>query len=156
MSERKKLVEKLVKRGLVLSLIVLFIAFIWLGVWLSEPSRVDMNHRRAVMSIANLNVAEKNYAAGHLNVGYACKLSDLGEQGMVDGVVASGTKAGYHFEIQCSALDGSQKITSYTIIAVPTVAGTTGKYAFCADQSGAIWYSGNGSVADCLSKHKPV
>jgi hypothetical protein len=38
----------------------------------------------------------------------------------------------------------------------PVNAGTTGKYAVCTDQSGQIWYSENGSAAECLETRKPI
>ena len=114
-----------------------------------------LNHRRAVESVRDLNLAEHNYAARHPEAGFACELRELGEQGLVDQVLVSGTKAFYHFEIQC-AHEGRQKATRYTITAMPVVPGRTGKYALCSDQSGEIWYSENGVVADCLAMHTPV
>lgn len=86
---------------------------------------------------------------------YACKLSDLGEQNLVDQVLASGTKSGYHFELRCLQ-QGSQKVTGYAITALPVMPGRTGNYALCADQSGEIWYSENGKASDCLAMHKPI
>lgn len=141
------------------TLLVVFIAFFILVIWvasrpLSTP-RTFLNHRRAVHSIQDLTLAERNYAARHPTNGYACSLNDLGEQGFVDAVLASGTKAGYRFEIRCFQ-DGAQKVSAYEIIALPLVEGTTGKYALCSDQRGEIWYSENGLASDCLATHKPV
>ena len=144
------------------SILVVILAFLILVVvWppsLSTP-RVFLNQRRAVLSIEDVSLAESKYAAQHPAAGYACSLSDLGEQGsgigLVDRVLASGTKAGYHFEIQCPQRE-SQKVARYAIIATPVNPGTTGKYALCSDQSGLIWYSENGSVSDCLAMHKPI
>ena len=76
-SDRGKLVKALVKRGL-LSLVILSCAsFIWLAIWPPAHSRIDMNHRRAVASVRNLSVAEKEFAVRNLDQGYACKLDDL-------------------------------------------------------------------------------
>jgi hypothetical protein len=142
-------------------LVVILVFFILVVVWprsLSTP-RIFLNQRRAIQSIEDVSLAEGKYAARHSETGYTCKLSDLGEQdsevGLVDRVLASGTKAGYHFEIQCPQRE-SQNVSHYAIIATPVNPGTTGKYALCTDQNGQIWYSENGLVSDCLAMHKPV
>src|SRR5262247_2291203 len=119
MSERKKRAKTVAKRGLLSLLIVLFIAVIWLAVWSPEPSRIDLNHHRAVERVKEVTLAERNYAPQSPNTGYACGLSDLGKKGLVNAVLASGEQAGYHFQIRCSEGAG-QKITSYTVTAVPT------------------------------------
>jgi hypothetical protein len=147
---------------LVLFTALLISAFFLLAVFPPKAPRTFLNHRRAVESIRNLNVAEHNYAALHPDVGFACSIGDLVEQasastskvGFVDGVLASGTKASYHFGIECTQ-NGSQKTTAYTITAVPTQSGT-GIYALCTDQSGEIWYSENGLIPDCFAKRKPI
>jgi hypothetical protein len=84
---------------------------------LSTP-RIFLNQRPATMSIRQVNLAQQNYSAQHPSTGYACDLSNLGEQGTVDRVLSSGTKAGYHSEIQC-AQRVAQKAENYTITAVP-------------------------------------
>jgi len=139
----------------------LFLAALLVAIFPPSTSRVFLNQRRAVESMRELNLAEHSYAAQHPDAGFACELSELGEQGvgppvgLIDRVLASGTKSWYHFEIRCSQ-SGSEKATVYTITAVPTLPGTTGVYAFCADQKGEIWYSENGSISDCLAMHKPI
>ena len=134
-----------------------------LAIFPPNTPRIFLNHRRAVESIRKLSVAEQGYAAQHPDEGFTCNLSDLGEKGpnpvskvdFIDPVLASATKAGYHFEIGC-AKSGPRKATAYTITAVPTEPGTTGEYAICTDQSGEIWYSENGMTSDCLTKRKVV
>ena len=121
---------------------------------LSTP-RIFLNQRRATISIREVNLAQQNYSAQHSRTGYACTLSDLGQQDAVDGVLASGTKAGYHFEIQCPP-HGAQKAERFTITAVPVNPGVTGQYALCADQSGEVWYSEHGLASDCLAMRKQV
>ena len=152
MSERKKLVETPVKRLLLGVLIVLLIAVVVGLIFaptLSQP-RIPYNHRRAILSITTLSLAGSTCASRQPNSGYSCELTDLGEQGLVDRVLASGTKSGYHFEIH-----GLQS-QNFSITAVPISPGTTGKYAFCTDQSERVWYSESGSVTDCLGMRKPV
>jgi hypothetical protein len=143
------------RRLFLVGLIVLIAAAI-LGAFLplSTP-RIFLNQRHATMSIREVNLAQQNYSARHPRTGYACNLDDLGEQGAVDGVLASGTKAGYHFEIQCPQR-GTQKAERFTITAVPVNPGVTGQYALCADQSGDVWYSEHGLASDCLAMRKQV
>lgn len=145
----------LAKRSFLAILLAFSLSAIWLGIFPHEASRVFLNQRRAVLSIRDVSLAERNYATRHPEAGYACKLSNLGEQGFVDVVLASGTKSGYRFEIRCFQ-DGGQEVTSYTVTAVPVSPGVTGKYALCTNQSGEIWYSENGAAAACLAMHKQI
>jgi hypothetical protein len=149
----------LAKRIVSVGLAAFLLAVVYLALFPPEAPRVFMNQRRAVLSIEDVSLAERKYAARHPETGYACNLSDLGEQGsevgLVDPVLASGTKAGYHFKIQCPQRE-NQKVPHYAIIATPVNPGTTGQYALCTDQSGVIWYSENGLAADCLATHKPI
>jgi hypothetical protein len=141
---------------------LLLLAVLLLGIFLPQNTpRAVLNQQQAVRSIRDLSLAEHTYALQHPDAGFACDLRELGEQGvgppagLIDRVLASGTKSSYHFEIGC-AQGESQKATAYTITAVPTKPGTTGVYALCTDQSGEIWYSENGSPSDCLAKRKPI
>lgn len=147
------------KRIVLVGFVVFLIAVVFLGIFSPSAPRIFLNQRRAILIIEDVSLAERKYAARHPETGYACNLSDLGEQGsevgLVDRVLASGTKAGYHFEIQCPQRE-SQKVARYAIIATPVNPGTTGKYALCTDQSGQTWYSENGSAADCLETRKPI
>jgi hypothetical protein len=151
-SGKRRYIMAFTRRSLLVVLILFISAVIW-GAFrpLSTP-RIFLNQRRAIMSIREVNLAQQNYSAQHPRTGYACTLSDLGEQGAVDGVL---TKAGYHFEIQCPQR-GAQKAERFTITAVPVSPGVTGQYALCADQSGEVWYSEHGLVSDCLSMRKQV
>jgi hypothetical protein len=139
------------------------LAVVLLGIFPPKTPRTFLNHRRAVESIRRLNLAEHDYAAQHPDLGFACSIRELSEQGaelasrvsFVDPVLASGTKSSYHFEIGC-AHSGIHKGKAYTITAVPTEPGKTGLYALCTDQSGEIWYSENGSTSDCFARHKAI
>lgn len=151
------------KRTFLVGCVAFFIAVVFLGIFSPSTPRVFLNQRRGVESIRELNRAEYNYAAQHPNAGFACNISDLGEQGsecqpqvgLVDRVLASGTKSSYHFEIRCPQ-DDSETVRGYTITATPVEPGTTGRYALCTNQGGEIWYSENGSASDCLATHKTI
>lgn len=159
----KKRIASVKAMLLAVVIVALASAVFWLAVFPPMASRVLLNQHRAVQSIRNLNRAEHRYAALHPDAGFACNLSDLGEQdpqqppgvGLVDKVLASGTKASYHFVVHCTE-DREPKVLSYTITAVPVTPGTSGKYALCTDQGGEIWYSEEGSPSGCLAIHKPI
>ena len=144
------------KRLTLIALTLFFTAIMfWLVVFPPNTPRVFLNQRRAVHSMANMNLAEREHAVRHPDTGFACDLRNLREQDtLVDPVLASGTKSAYHFDIRCPQRD--RKATAYAITAVPVEPGRTGEYALCTDQSGEIWYSETGSPSDCLTMHKPV
>jgi hypothetical protein len=144
-----------VKPALLVAIGILAMAALYVGSRPLSTERISLNQRRASLSVEDVSLAERKYETAHSETGYACDLSDLGEVGLVDPVLASGTKAGYHFEIRCTER-GNQKVTHYAIIATPVNPGTTGKYAVCADESEQIWYSEVGSAADCLETRKPI
>jgi hypothetical protein len=146
------------KSKLLTAVIVFSILALVLIVTLSlpQPSRIRMNHIRAMNNLRDLNLAEHKFATLHPDKGFACRLRDLGALGLVDAVLASGKRNAYHFEIRCPEKISSQRVTSYTITAVPDVPGTTGNFAVCTDQDSEIWYSANGSVSDCFASREPV
>jgi hypothetical protein len=145
--------------ALVAALLVLGLA--WLALFPPMASRIFMNQRRAVISIRKIGLAESDFAAR--NVGFGCSLKELAEMGskdasgvsQVDGILVSGTKSGYRFDLRCTQL-GDKRATEYTLTAVPVEPGKTGMYAFCSDQRAKVWYSENGMAADCLSTRNPI
>jgi hypothetical protein len=151
------------KRTVGIVFAVLLIATAWIAIFPPKTPRIFLNQRRAVESIHKLVSAEKEYAAQNPNNGFACNLSDLSGRrsespsgvGLLDPVLASGTKSSYHFEIRCCHVEG-QKATAYSITATPTEPGITGTYALCADQTGEIWYSDSGLVSNCLVTRKQI
>jgi hypothetical protein len=136
-------------------LVVFFLVVVSFGVLPHEASRIFLNQYRAVRSMSQVNLAERNYAIRHPEAGYACSLTDLGKDGLVDSVLASQTKNSYRFEIQCLK-DGVQRVSSYAVTAVPESQGVTGNYSLCTNQNGEIWYSENGIAADCLAARRPI
>lgn len=155
-TERSGMEQNMTTRSKVASwaaLATLVVFLIWAVVSPHEASRIDLNQSRAVRGIETLNSSELSYASRHQGVGYACELAMLGEEGLVDSVLASGTRAGYRFEVRC-VQGADQKVTGYTASAVPVTAGITGRYSFCTDARGLIWYSKIGQAEDCLARQE--
>ena len=106
--------------------------------------------------------AETTYAATYPGVGYTCKLSDLDGFGaveanehqamLIDSGLASGKQHGYSFSLSGCA---GQPATGFQLTASP-IGNSFGHRAFCADQSGTVRSSADGSAATCVGKGTPV
>jgi len=113
----------------------------------SHP-RIPMNHMRAANSSVQLIAAERQYATRFPATGFTCDLGQLAQAGLVDTVLASGDKAGYHYELHGCNTTWTASVFSFT--AVPITQDRTGKLAFCANQEGVLWYAGDGSTDECF------
>jgi prepilin-type N-terminal cleavage/methylation domain-containing protein len=122
-------------------------------------SRIAANEASAVGSVRTINTAQATYSSTYPSVGFADSLAKLGPPagtaaadsntaGLVDNVLAAGTKSGYSFTI--GGTTGTPVVT-YTSQAAPVSAGQTGQRAFCSDQSGVIKYDAGGSGSSCTS-----
>ena len=110
------------------------------------------NDLSAVQSIHTLINAENMFESNYPTSGFACSIQALGgdpKSGaptptaaqLIQPDLASGLKSGYIFTIaNCTKINagGTDRITGYSITAVPQTVGTTGDRAYCADQSGII------------------
>jgi prepilin-type N-terminal cleavage/methylation domain-containing protein len=110
-------------------------------------SRIAANQASAVGSLRTLNTAEITYSSTY-NVGFSATLLNLQPPaaaanptstaaGLIDSILASGSKSGYNFTYAAGAPDSSNRINTYTIIAVPITSSTGTNYYFT-DQSGVI------------------
>jgi type IV pilus assembly protein PilA len=118
------------------------------------------NDLSAIQSIHTIINAQNMYESNYPTNGYACSMAALGgdpksgapsatSAQLIQPDLASGVKSGYIFTItNCSKvnLGGTDRITGYSITAVPETVGATGDRAFCADQSGIIKFDPAGST----------
>jgi hypothetical protein len=144
-------------------LAALTLASVWAPefVWELGNYRARNNHLAALDSIRELKAAEAAYKQKNPAVGYTCKLEDLKPfaspiryqgQGYA-GMLFTGGRDGYSFSLEgCSG----KPTTAYQIVAVPVLQGTTGRYGYCSDESGATYYSDDGTAKACFSKHMAV
>ena len=114
---------------------------------LSQP-RIPMNHRRATNSSVRLIAAERQYAKRFTATGFTCDLRQLAQTGLIDTVLASSDKAGYHYELHGCNTTGTVSAFSFSV--VPIAQDRTGKFAFCANQEGMLWYAADGSTDECF------
>lgn len=118
------------------------------------------NQLSAVNSIQQINGAEVQYESSYPATGFACTLSALGgdphsgppsptSAQLIQSDLASGFKSGYIFSISnCTKVsaNGTDRITGYTLTAVPQTVGSTGDRGFCSDQFGSIKFDPAGGT----------
>ena len=118
------------------------------------------NDISAIQSIHTIMNAESMYESNYPTNGYSCSVAALGgdpKSGppsitaaqLIQPDLASGAKSGYIFTItNCTKvnLGGTDRITGYTITAIPQTVGQTGDRAYCADQSGLIKFDPAGGT----------
>jgi len=106
----------------------------------------------AQKSLQTIQQAQSMYAGNYPVQGYACSLQALSGEGnsgppsptsaqLLNGQLAAGFKDGYIFTItNCikSTANNSERVTSYSLTAVPATVGRTGDRGFCVDEGGPI------------------
>jgi len=116
-------------------------------------ARVAANEAAAIGSVRTITVAQVSYATNHQEEGFTCSLADLGNAGLLDSTLASGTKSGYRYELV--ACDGTP-VQHYTILAMPMTPGTTGQRTFCSDESAVIKSMATNATGNCMDVGEPV
>jgi len=110
------------------------------------------NDLSAIQSIHTIINSENMYESNYPTSGFACSLAAMGgdpksgapsatSAQLIQPDLASGLKSGYIFNVtNCTKINagGTDRITGYTVTAVPQTVGSTGDRAFCSDQSGII------------------
>jgi prepilin-type N-terminal cleavage/methylation domain-containing protein len=110
-------------------------------------SRIAANQASAVGSLRTLNTSEVTYSST-FNVGFSQTLSYLQPDptgsnptstaaGLIDSVLALGSKSGYSFTYSPGASDSNGRINTYSFTAVP-ITSSTGTNYYYTDQSGVI------------------
>jgi type IV pilus assembly protein PilA len=140
--------------GFTLMELLIVMAIILILMLLAIPTigslRKNANQLSAKKSIQAIQTAETMYSSSYPANGYACTLAALGGDPsagapsptaaqVLRADITSGFKDGYIFAItNCTkvSVGGVDRITSYTITAVPQTIGKTGDSGFCADDNG--------------------
>ncbi len=140
--------------GFTLMELLIVIAIILILMLMAIPTigvmKKHANETSAINSLRALTQAEIQYESTYPANGYACALTSLGgdpgsgpptptSSQLIGADLASGYKSGYVFNItncQKVTINGTDKITAYTITAIPQAVGKTGDRGFCTDQFG--------------------
>jgi hypothetical protein len=129
------------------------------GYSVAQHYRMSNNHLAALDSLREIRTAEAAYFQKNPSQGYTCKLGELKPfaapiryqgKGYTD-LLFTGQRDGYSFALQgCGT-----KPAIYQVVAVPAST-STGRFAFCSDQSGGIYYSDDAKSASCWKKQTLV
>jgi type IV pilus assembly protein PilA len=120
-------------------------------------ARIAANESSAVASIHSVITAEITYAQSHPKLGFTCSMSDLAGDGLISNQLAGGSKTGYAFELtDCSARAEGTGNAKYRVVAYPMTANTTGRMAFCSDESAVIRVNSDGSARGCVENGSPL
>ena len=113
--------------------------------------KIKANELSAINSMRVINSAEGEYDSDYGTIGFACDLKNLGgvpgsgaptatsSQLLDNDLATTGYKSGYIFKVtNCEKItvSGTERVTGYTLTAVPASVGKTGNRGFCSDQFG--------------------
>ncbi len=128
-------------------LIVISIILILMLVAIPTAGKIKRhaNEVSAQKSLQTLEQAETMYGSTYPTAGYACSITALAgdtsagpssatSAGLINGALATGAKDGYVFNItNCtkSTANNNERVTSYTLTAVPETPGKSGDRGFC-------------------------
>jgi type IV pilus assembly protein PilA len=142
--------------GFTLMELLIVMAIITILMLLIIPSTQNLfkksHELSARKSLQSIQQAEMMYESNYPSNGYTCKLSDLGgdpaagppsatSAQMIPQSLAAGDHSGYIFNINnCTKvnLNGTDRITSYQVTAVPETVGKSGDRGFCVDSYGTV------------------
>ena len=111
-------------------------------------SRIAANQSSAIESLRVLGTAEITYAATY-GSGYSTSMSVLGPvpygsvatssaAGLIDDLLANGSKSGYTFTYSPDLLDATGRYNGYMILANPSQPGITGNDFYYTDETHVI------------------
>lgn len=116
----------------------------------------------AVGNIRKLADLQNRFSAAHPGKGFTCQLSLLKSTTPSTGdydperFLLLDTHSGYRIKLDGCDPDTKGLVSHYRATAVPVEPGKSGVRAFCADQSGALWYDNGGSADNCLARREPI
>jgi type IV pilus assembly protein PilA len=155
-ADRRRALKQTGSAGFTLMELLIVISIIVILMLIAIPTantiRKHTNEVSAQKSLQTIEQAESMYATNYPVSGFACDLKSLsGESStgapsatsaqILNGQISTGIKDGYIFNItNCSkvTVNNTDRITGYTITAVPATPGKTGDRGFCVESGGAI------------------
>jgi type IV pilus assembly protein PilA len=161
---RRDAQDEMQPNGFTLMELLIVIAIILILMLMAIPTigslKKSANRTSAIQSVRAIQQAEMQYESTYPANGYACALPALGGDPnsgapsptgaqILQGDLTSGFKSGYIFAIgNCTkvTVGGTDRITGYSVTAVPQTVGKTGDSGFCSDQFGTIKYDPAGGT----------
>ena len=145
-------------RGFSLIELLIVVAIILIIAAIAIPnllrSRIAANQASAVGSLRTINTSEITYAST-FNTGFSPDLPSLGPgatpptaalAGLLDSVLAGGSKSGYSFLYTPGAADTTGRINTYGVTASP-ISTSTGTNYYFTDESGVIRQNTTGTAS---------
>ena len=132
---------------LIVVIVFLVIAAIAIPNFLKAKRR--MNEASAVSSLHTIAVSDVIYSTVY-GIGFSNSLAhlagnlavpDQNDAGLIDEVLASGTKSGYIFTFTVISTDSSGYVQAYSVNADPIASGTSGNKHFYMDQTSVIRFN---------------
>ena len=111
-------------------------------------SRMAANESSAVQEVRAITTAEVVYTTQY-NIGFAPLLVNLGDAGaigpnsagLIDAVLAAGSKTGYQFTYSALNIDAAGHFNSFSLNADPLNPGHSGRKHFFTDQTAVIRFN---------------
>jgi type IV pilus assembly protein PilA len=150
--------------GFTLMELLIVMAIITVLMLIAIPSYLNYvrlaNETSAIKSLQTIFQAQTQYSMQYPVSGYACNLTGLGgdphagppsaqSAQILPPDLTSGVKSGYQFSVNnCvkNSQNGTDRVTSFTIMAQPLQVGRTGNRTFCGDEYGQIKFDPAGGT----------
>jgi type IV pilus assembly protein PilA len=151
--------------GFTLMELLIVIAIILILMLMAIPTigslKKKANETSAINSMKVISSGQLQYESTFPTTGFACTMQALGGDPasgapsatgaqIIPNDLASGIKSGYIFSIgnctKATTSGGQDRITGYTVTAVPETVGKTGDRGFCSDQFGEIKFDPAGGT----------
>ena len=118
-------------------------------------SKLAANEAGAGGTVRTINTSEATYSSVCPQIGYSAVLGDLSTggpggvcpsgTGIIDTVLAAGTKGGYNY-VEAGAASAGVINDQFNVVASPTTLGTTGNRQFCSSQTNVIYFDPKGAA----------
>jgi hypothetical protein len=110
---------------------------------LDAERRVKAFEEACITNLRAMNGAQGVYWGGDANKGYARTLQQLGPkgEGLIEPVLASGTKSFYRFQLIPEPTDLSNPVAHHVLLARPTKRIAKDQRNFCSDERGVIRFT---------------